>query len=228
LVKNDGARWINEAEGARPSVPGKGGYSENPEWPYTATYLSLSQPRNVWCITDADGVTALGWPEAEMRNPNPKLGRMFDPECLAIADTLAELAAKMEIPLDALQATINRYNGFVDAGVDADFGKPLPLFKVVKPPFFAAKASLIRHTQRNGLRVNTRSQVLEQADQGAGYVGLAKDIGISIDAEKAIPHLYAAGELGNMLGWRRPHNSLGHYISAARIAGENAAKETSV
>ena len=224
LVKNDGARWINETY--PPSAPGAGGLSEWPEWSYPATYLSLPQPRNVWCITDAEGVAALEWPEDEMRNPNPETGRMFDPALLAIADTLEELAAKMDIPADALQETVNRYNGFVDAGVDEDFGKPMPMYKIQTPPFFAAKASLIRHTQRNGLRVNTKSQVIDQTDQRDGYSGVSEDGSVSIDAEKVIPRLYAAGELGNVLGWRRPHNSLGHYTTAARWAGENAAKET--
>jgi len=228
LVKNDGSRYINEAEGARPSVPGRGGLTENPEWPFTATYLSLPQPRNVWAISDADGAAALEWPVEAMRKPNPKVGQMFDPECLAIADTLAELANKMKIPADALQKTIERYNNFVDAGKDEDFGKPMPLFKIAKPPFYGAKASLIRHTQRNGLRVNTKMQVLEQADQAEGYGGAATPTSVSIGQEKVIPHLYAAGECADVLGWRRPHNSLGHYTTAARIAGENAAKETPV
>jgi succinate dehydrogenase/fumarate reductase flavoprotein subunit len=219
LVKDDGSRWINEALGAQPSVPGRGGIPENPEWPYTATYLSLPQPRNVWAVADAETAEALEWPLEDMKNANPEVGLMFDPECLAIADTIEELAEKMGIDATKLQATITTYNGFVDAGKDADFEKPMPLSKIAKPPFYAAKASLIRHTQRNGLRVNTKSQVIEQSDQMNGLEA------VSIDEEKVIPHLYAAGELGNMLGWRRPHNSLGHYTTAARIAGENAAKE---
>jgi hypothetical protein len=180
----------------------------------------------VWCITDAEGVAALGWPEDQMRNPNPKEGAMFDPELLAIADTIEELASQMDIPADALAATIERYNGFVDAGVDEDFGKPMPMYKIATPPFFAAKASLIRHTQRNGIRVNTKSQVIAQADQREGYSGVSEGGSVSIDDEKVIPHLYAAGELGNVMGFRRPHGSLGNYANAARIAGENAAKET--
>ncbi|MBI3949029.1 MAG: FAD-dependent oxidoreductase [Acidobacteria bacterium] len=222
LVKNDGARWINEAEAARTGPRGLGGYSENPEWPYPATYLSLPQPRNVWCVTDADGAAALNWTVDMFTNPNPKAGFCLDPEYLAMADALQQLASKMGINATNLEATLSKYNGFVDAGVDTDFGKPMPLYKIAKPPFFAGKASLIRHTQRNGLRVNTKSQVLEQSDQRLG------ETASSIDAEKVIPHLYAAGEVGNSLGWRRVHNSLGHYLTAALIAGENAAKETSL
>jgi len=222
LVKNDGVRYINEAEGARPSVPGRGGLTEWPEWPFTATYLSLPQPRNVWAISDADGAAALNWPIEDMKKANPKVGLTFDPACLAIADTLPQLATMMGIPAAALEATVSKYNGFVDAGEDKDFGKPKPLYKIAKPPFYGAKASVILHTQRNGLRVNTKSQVLEQSDQWDGKEG------VSIDKEKVIPHLYAAGEVANHLGWRRVHNSVGHYITAGRIAGENAAREVSL
>jgi succinate dehydrogenase/fumarate reductase flavoprotein subunit len=220
LVKGDGARWINEAEGGRSIPAGRGAYSENPEYPYTATYLSLPQPRNVWAIADADGAAALKWPVADMQNPNPKVGSMFDPACLAIANSIEELASKMGVDPAKLKATIDKYNGFADAGKDADFGKPMPLSKIATAPFYAAKASLIRHTQRNGLRVNTKSQVLEQADLKNSQLP------VSIDEEKVIPHLYAAGECGNVVGYRRAHNTLGHYTTAARLAGRNAAKET--
>ena len=226
LIKNDGARWINEAEAGRPSEPGYGSLSEHPEWPFPATYLSLPQPRNAWVVTDADGAAAMEWPLDDIRNPNPELSPLLDPACLAIADSLAELASKMNIPAAAFQDTVSRYNGFVDAGVDEDFGKPMPMYKLATPPFYGAKLSLIRHTQRNGLRVNTKSQVLEQSDQRDGYSGTSIDGSISIDDEKVISHLYAAGEIGNALGWRRIHNSVGHYITASRIAGENAAAET--
>jgi len=51
---------------------------------------------------------------------------------------------------------------------------------------------------------------------------------VSIDEEKVIPHLYAAGECSGFLGWRRNHGKLGVCVTFARIAGENAAKESPV
>jgi len=42
---------------------------------------------------------------------------------------------------DALENTVARYNSFVDAGKDADFGKPAPKFKIQTPPFHAAWAT---------------------------------------------------------------------------------------
>jgi hypothetical protein len=219
LVKNDGTRYVNEEERNRVIPPGRGSYSENPELPFTAAYLSLPQPRNVWCVTDADGVAALKWGDM-ISSADPKKGQCLRPDLLATADTLDQLASKMGVDAAGFQATITKFNGFVDAGKDDDFGRPMPLFKIAKPPFFAAKATLKRHTQRNGVRVNTKSQVIEQSDQKDGLTA------VSIDQEKVIPHLYAAGETGDNLGFRRVHNSLAHYVTTARIAGENAAKET--
>ena len=37
-----------------------------------------------------------------------------------------------------LQATVARYNTFVDTGTDVDFGKPRPMYKIQTPPFYAA------------------------------------------------------------------------------------------
>ncbi|MEG0376002.1 MAG: FAD-dependent oxidoreductase [Raoultibacter sp.] len=198
---------------------GKGEHCENPEISeYTKAYLSLPQPRNVWAVCDAPMAAAIKWPVEEMANPNPLTGSLFDPECVAIADTIEELAKKTGLPVDELKATIETYNAYVDGGVDEEFGRTEMPAKIMTPPFYAGRASLIRHTGRNGLRVNSKSQVID------GTAMLDTKV-VSVNEEPVIPHLYAAGECGNSLGYRRPHNSLGHYATAAMISGENVALE---
>lgn len=224
LVNGKGERYVNEASASDTVPDGRGALSENPEMPFMAAYLALPQPRNVWLVADAAIAESLKWPLEDMENANPKTGNMFDPECLAKADTVEELAKQMGVDAAALKATIDRYNADADAGADSAFGKPGPLSKIATPPFYGCKASLIRHTQRNGLRVNTKSQVID----GWAHIDDPTQPVASIDDEPVIPHLYAAGELGNVLGWRRVHNSLGHYVTAARNAGASAAKETAV
>ena len=199
---------------------GKGEHCENIEISeYTKAYLALPQPRNVWAICDAPMAEAIKWPIEEMGNPNPLTGSLFDPECVAIADTIEELAAKTGLPADTLKATIGTYNNAVDAGVDTEFGRKEMPAKIETPPFYAGRASLIRHTGRNGLRVNSKSQVIDS-------IAMQDTTVVSVNEEPVIPHLYAAGEVGNALGYRRPHNSLGHYATAAMISGENVALET--
>ena len=54
------------------------------------------------------------------------------------ADTLEELAEKIGVPFDALNATVERYNELAHNGKDVDFGKvPTRLFPVENPPYYA-------------------------------------------------------------------------------------------
>ena len=48
-----------------------------------------------------------------------------------------------------------------DIGVDADFDKPKPLYKIAAPPFYAAWATPVVHDTRAGLRINGKCQVID-------------------------------------------------------------------
>ncbi|MDR0917546.1 MAG: FAD-binding protein [Oscillospiraceae bacterium] len=57
-----------------------------------------------------------------------------------VADTIEELAEKIDVPVENLKATIARYNEIVASGDDTDFGKRSELLTpIVKPPFYALK-----------------------------------------------------------------------------------------
>ena len=91
-----------------------------------------------------------------------------DPQYFASGATLKELAAninnpyqKRPMPGTVLQETVERYNSFVTSGVDTDFKKPKPMYKIEKPPFYAAWATPILHDSLTGLRVNTDQQVMD-------------------------------------------------------------------
>jgi hypothetical protein len=45
--------------------------------------------------------------------------------------------------------------------VDADFKKPRPLYKIAKPPFYAAWHTPALHDSYTGIRINTSGQVLD-------------------------------------------------------------------
>ena len=98
------------------------------------------------------------------------------------ADTLEELAAKIvneyqwrPMPPAALRETVERYNSFVDSGVDADFKKPRPMYKIATPPFYAAWHTPALHDTYTGIRINTNAQVIDLRG-------------------KVIPGLYACGD----------------------------------
>lgn len=88
----------------------------------------------------------------------PAMDRMAKPSMLEImecAGTINELTAQIEVPADALEGTVARFNEFAAKGEDPDFGRgengydryygdprshPNPcLAPLVKPPFYAVK-----------------------------------------------------------------------------------------
>ena len=157
----------------------------------------------IWAIFDAAAVTREAW------DPQPPFvdierGYFFS------ADTLAELAGKLRknrhqkapMPGAALEATVARYNTFVDAGVDADFGKPAPKYKIQTPPFYAAWATPVLHDAYSGLRINQKCQVLDVFG-------------------KVIPGFYCAGESA---GGFTLHG-LGRCVGTGYMAGTHAAAE---
>ena len=90
---------------------------------------------------------------------------------------------------------------FVDTGVDADFGKPGPRYKIQTPPFYAAWSTPILHDSLCGLRVDTRSRVIDLS-------------------EEVIEGLYCSGEA--MGGFPQQHG-LGRCALFGRVAAKDAA-----
>ncbi|HTI66250.1 MAG TPA: FAD-dependent oxidoreductase [Caulobacteraceae bacterium] len=129
----------------------------------------------IWAIFDADGAAREKW-TCEPPYVDYAEGFFFS------APTIGELASKIvmkhqrvPMPPAALERTVARYNGFVDAGKDTDFDKAAPKYKIARGPFYAAWATPVVHDTRAGLRINGRCQVV---DMGG----------------KVIPGLYCGGE----------------------------------
>jgi fumarate reductase flavoprotein subunit len=133
------------------------------------------------------------------------------------ADSLAELAALMDVPATHLQASVARLNEHFATGHDDDFlrheslaakGVDSHLTPIATGPFYAVRmlpAELVcTHT---GLEIDSRTQVLRTD----GTV---------------LPGLYAAGEAaGGVLGERYVGggNSVAHALVLGRVAGREAA-----
>jgi succinate dehydrogenase/fumarate reductase flavoprotein subunit len=123
------------------------------------------------------------------------------------ADTIGELAGKIKnqfqlqpIAARVLEETVAKYNSFVDAGKDADFAKPTPMYKIQKPPFYAAWSTPILHDTLAGLKINTKCQIIDRDD-------------------KVIPNLYACGESAGGFAL----HGLPRVTVFGRIAGREAA-----
>ncbi|WP_160213524.1 FAD-dependent oxidoreductase [Adlercreutzia aquisgranensis] len=91
------------------------------------------------------------------------------------ADTVEELAAGMDVPVDNLVATFDRYAELVAGGEDTDFGKKAWL-DTLQPPYHALKLNVCRYKTSGGLVVGPNNLVLDTQDQ-------------------EIPGLYACGAL---------------------------------
>ncbi len=119
-------------------------YSAGPQW---AIFDSAAVAREKWTINETS----------------------VHPEYFFSAPTLAELAAKIsacpyqKVKMSAanLEATVARYNKFVEAGVDEDFDKPKPQYKIEAGPFYAAWATITVHDTYAGLRINEKCQVMD-------------------------------------------------------------------
>jgi 3-oxosteroid 1-dehydrogenase len=97
------------------------------------------------------------------------------------ADTIEGLAALIGVPSDALVASVERFNGFCEAGVDEDFGRgqdeydsfftggaaPTPCDQA---PFYAARFVLSDLGTKGGLVTDTAGRVLRE--DGSAIPGL--------------------------------------------------------
>ena len=195
LVDQAGRRFWNELDGTYDFFAAAMGYKGDP------TKLNGGGP--IWAIFDSAAAARQNWkPKPPHVDPD---GYFFS------ADTIWELAGKIKNPYQkqpisgaALQETVNRYNAFVTAGADADFGKPTPLHKIAKPPFHAAWSTPILHDSLTGLRTDSNAQVVDIRGE-------------------VIPGLYCAGESQGGLA----QHGLGRCLVFGRIAGRHAAQRNS-
>ena len=130
-----------------------------------AALAGIGETRNgggpIWAVFDAAAVEREAW-DPQPPNVDAAAGFFFS------ANTLEELANAIVMPYQRvpmpghdLQTTVARYNAFVETGVDADFGKPTPLYKIDMPPFYAAWATPVIHDSRAGLRIDEKCHVID-------------------------------------------------------------------
>ena len=130
----------------------------------------------LWAIFDAGTIERDGW-DIAYPFTSDKNG------CFFSADTIEELADKIlaykhqRMPVRHLKETVDKWNSYVDAGSDPDFGRgeDAPMHKIDTPPFYAALIAPIWHDSYGGLRINGKAEVID------------------LDGN-VIPGLYAGGE----------------------------------
>jgi fumarate reductase flavoprotein subunit len=189
---------------------------ENEDVPAQSSANSLArQPgRKVWQVFDSKWEKELyhmGVGLGTWNTPDDMVRRQVADMCVQ-ADTIEELAKKMDVSVKTFRTAIDRYNQLAKTGRDLDYGKrPDRLFTVEKPPFYAGIIEQHILVVLGGLITNPQFQLL--------------------DAEKkVIPGIYLAGNtVGNRFAVDYPTMCAGlsHGFAwlSGRLAGLAAAAE---
>ena len=163
----------------------------------------LAQPKMVaWTIVDADGF------ELQKNSKGPENEAARKEGTLYEANSIAELAKKLGIKPEVLEATVAEYNKAVDTKKDPKGRAPSMLVnKIAKAPFYAGMLTMKRHHTMGGVVINTDAEVIDREG-------------------KVIPGLWAAGEItGVVHGTNRVGgNAMADIFTYGRIAGMTAAK----
>ncbi|BDY06080.1 flavocytochrome c [Ferrimonas sp. YFM] len=94
-------------------------------------------------------------------------------------DSLEAVAKHFDIPLEPLKAQVKEWNGYVSAGKDTQFGKPMNLTKgkEMSAPYTVIRLWPKVHYCMGGVQINTKAEVIAAA------------------SGEPIPGLYAGGEV---------------------------------
>ncbi|MDB4967071.1 MAG: fumarate reductase/succinate dehydrogenase flavoprotein [Myxococcales bacterium] len=207
LVNRRGRRFVNEAHN----------YNDMMKPFFTFDPVSYDRPNlPAWLILDAQFV--------ERYALLTVIPGMPVPEWIPKAATLRELAAKIGVDADGLDATVARFNGFALAGVDNDFQRGASLYDhfygdpehrpnpnlgtIEKGPFYALEVHPGAIGTKGGTRVDARAQVLHV--RGTPIAGL-----------------YAAGNVMAGItgaGYPGAGSTIGTAMTFGYIAGRAAAR----
>jgi len=128
---------------------------------------------------------------------------------VAVADSIEELAAKLEMDGSVLKSTVKEYNRFCEKKHDDLFAKDPKYLRPLKgPKFYAVKAHTVFLGTMGGIKINHNTEVIDKT-------------------ENVIPGLYAVGfDAGGMYGDSyhisvASGSSVGFAFNSGRIAGKN-------
>ncbi|MCF0114477.1 MAG: FAD-dependent oxidoreductase [Erysipelotrichaceae bacterium] len=186
FVNQEGERYVNE-------------YAARD----TLSFAALEQTNGIFYhIVDDAMIPNLNKPVSE-----EDMAKFIEAGIVYKADTLEELAELIDVPADTFVETITKYNSYVDAGSDPDFGKNAFGPKIETAPFYAVPEKPAVHHTMGGLAINTNTEVLDTDGN-------------------VIDGLYAAGEVtgGIHAGNRVGGNAVADAWVFGKIAGANAAK----
>lgn len=180
LVNRDGKRFINELE----------------------TRDTVSQ-----AILAQEGKTAFLIFDQQVVDTASAIQKYKDAGLLTEADSLKELAEKLDINGEEVESTVETYNQYYKDQNDPDFNRRKLPVEITKKPFFGVEIGPAIHHTMGGIKINTNTEVINNSGN-------------------VVEGLYAAGEVtggvhgGNRIGG----NAVTDITVFGKIAGRNAAE----
>lgn len=144
-----------------------------------AYYEKHGGHQTIWWICDASNAVPPSFTQ-----PKPDEALFREAGLWRSADTVEGLAEQLEVPVDALRETFERFNGFAEAGLDEDFHRaedPYDLFflrfdraralkGLTEAPYYAVQIVLGDLGTKGGVRIDADARVV-RAD-GTPLMGL--------------------------------------------------------
>ena len=209
LVNGEGRRFYDETS----SYSVTQGIVESQPGPVYAVFDQAAKEASLPGTVEATKKVSVGKRDGRAQKwVQTMLDEMVERGLVKKADTLADLAQLIGLPVARLLATIEEYNSDVGLHVDSHFGKrPDVLSPISSPPFYATEMRMSHVALTSvGLRIDAQSRVLS-------------------DLGSAVPGLFAAGECtGGVMGdvYVGSGNSITNAFVFGRVAGAHAAAHT--
>lgn len=134
---------------------------------------------------------------------NGMLGGLLENGFIQQADTIDELAAKLNLPVENLAATVNRYNELFDAQKDDDFFKePYRLSSLRNPPYYGVRVCARLLSTLDGIRIDSYMRPLDKDCQPFEGLHIIGDASGSYYAH-TYPNLFTGHAAGRTLTFAR-------------------------
>ncbi len=206
-VAKDATRFTNETY-----------FTKHGKIPFHGVYIHVPTPLPVHCVFD-ETMRKSGplyphdyffcwWSEIEKYKWSEDSSAEIEKGWIIKADTLKELAEKIDKKPDTLEKTVKTWNNSCVKGKDSEFDRnPKRMAPIQTPPFYAAEFVPAFTNTQGGPRRNHKAQVLDTN-------------------REPIPRLYSAGEMGALYSWHyQGGGNILECLVFGRIAGEQVAAE---
>lgn len=141
------------------------------------TLNAMSTQKRVWTIFDQNAIERLendgidygfvSYKKGDkLEGLRDQLEEFAGTDTVKKSETIDALAAEMGADAQTLQATIERWNGFCETGVDEDFGASVDvLYPIGEGPYYAVHPDRFISATIGGIKVDRQNRVLDETGE---------------------------------------------------------------